>query len=134
MRDGDGGRCAPPLGAECRQCPPVFSNPGASVRPRVVYNPGLKRYILTAIKGGDARYGGGFGVYDAPEPWGPWTTVFFTDAWDVGPGESNAFPSKWLSDDGRTGWLVFSGDGQFSVRRATFELATAPAPPQATGR
>ena len=23
----------------------------------------------------DTRFQGGFGIYDAPEPWGPWTTV-----------------------------------------------------------
>jgi hypothetical protein len=31
---------------------------------------------------------GGFGVYDAPEQWGPWTTAFYTVTWDLGPGES----------------------------------------------
>jgi hypothetical protein len=31
---------------------------------------------------------GGFGVYDAPEQWGPWTRAFYTDAWNVGLGES----------------------------------------------
>ena len=36
----------------------------------------------------DTRFEGGFGIYDAPEPWGPWTTVFFTEKWDVGPGET----------------------------------------------
>ncbi len=102
---------------------PVFHNPGACYRTHVVYNPGLKRYILTmAGAGDDTRFSGGFGVYDAPEPWGPWTTVFYTTSWDVGPGESNSFPSKWFSEDGRTGWLVFSGDDCFSVRKARFVL------------
>jgi hypothetical protein len=27
-----------------------------------------------------------------PEPWGPWRTVFFTNEWDVGPGETSSFP------------------------------------------
>jgi hypothetical protein len=69
------------------------------------------------------RFQGGFGVYDAPQPWGPWTTAFFTEDWDVGPGETASFPVKWMSDDGRTLYLVFSGDDCFSVRQATFELA-----------
>src|SRR5207245_10174055 len=72
--------------------------------------------------GGDARFRGGFGIYDAPEPWGPWTTVTYTEAWDVGPGESSSFPTKWMSGDGRTAHLVFSGDDCFSVRQATFVL------------
>jgi CubicO group peptidase (beta-lactamase class C family) len=104
----------------------VFSNPGAVCREHVTYNPALKRYLLVligpVIDGIDGRFAGGFGVYDAPEPWGPWTTAFYTDAWDVGPGESASFPSKWLSADGRSGWLLFSGNDSFSLRRATFVL------------
>jgi hypothetical protein len=62
------------------------------------------------------------GVYDAPEPWGPWTTVDFAQQWDVGPGESGCFPTKWMSHDGRTLFLVFSGDDCFSVRRAQLQV------------
>ena len=72
---------------------------------------------------GDARFRGGFGVYDAPEPWGPWTTVFFAEDWDVGPGETSSLPTKWMSADGKTVHLVFSGDDSFSVRRADLMLA-----------
>jgi CubicO group peptidase (beta-lactamase class C family) len=101
----------------------VFSNPGAVCRSHITYNPALERYLLTMVGPVvDSRFEGGLGVYDAPEPWGPWTTAFYTDAWDVGPGESASFPSKWLSADGRSGWLVFSGNDSFSVRRATFVL------------
>jgi hypothetical protein len=61
-------------------------------------------------------------VFDAPEPWGPWTSVFLADQWDVGPGDSASFPSKWMSSDGRVLHLVFSGNDSFSVRQATLEL------------
>ncbi len=101
----------------------VFDAPGACYRPRVTYHPVLKRYLLNMIgPGGDTRFAGGFGIYDAPEPWGPWTTVYYTEAWDVGPGETNSFPSKWFSADGRTAWMVFSSDDNFCVRKATFAL------------
>lgn len=101
----------------------VFKNRGAVYRTQVTYNPKIKRYLLNTIgRGNDTRFHGGFGVYDAPNPWGPWTTAFFTDNWDVGPGETNSFPTKWMSADGRTAHLVFSGDDHFSVRKATFEL------------
>jgi hypothetical protein len=40
----------------------------------------------------------------------------------VGPGEHGDFPAKWMSEDGRAAWLVFSGDDAFSVRQATFFL------------
>jgi hypothetical protein len=114
---------APVWSADIAERGPVFRNPNACYRLHVTYNPGQGRYLLAMTGSGkDPRFGGGFGVYDAPEPWGPWTTVFFTDAWDVGPGESSSFPSKWLSPDGETGWLVFSGDDCFSVRKARFIL------------
>ena len=61
-------------------------------------------------------------VYDAPEPWGPWTRAYVTGRWDVGPGESSSFPTKWMSADGRTVHLVFSGEDAFPVRRATVIL------------
>jgi len=104
----------------------IFSNPGAVCRSHVTYSDALKRYLLVVIGPAvDGRFAGGFGVYDAAEPWGPWTTAFYTDAWDIGPGESASFPSKWLSADGRSAWLVFSGNDNFSIRRATFELVKA---------
>jgi hypothetical protein len=104
----------------------MFTNPGRALRSGISYNPGLGRYLWwqSIREGGpDSRYEGGFGVFDAPEPWGPWTTAFYTEKWDVGPGEAGSFPTKWMSDDGRTVHLVFSGDDAFSVRRATLTTA-----------
>ncbi|MFP4055426.1 MAG: hypothetical protein ACLF0G_00980 [Candidatus Brocadiia bacterium] len=101
----------------------VFQHPGRCYRSGISYNPGLRRYLwCQTLPGGDTRFKGGFGIYDAPEPWGPWTTVFFAERWDVGPGETSHFPTKWMSPDGRTLHLVFSGDDAFSVRRATVRL------------
>ena len=74
---------------------------------------------------GDTRFEGGFGIYDAPNPWGPWTTAFFTEKWDVGPGEHGDFPAKWMSADGLTLHLVFSGEDSFSVREAKCQLRVA---------
>jgi len=99
----------------------VFVNPGQCYRTSVTYNPGLKRYMMCQIiAGGDSRFSGGFGIYDAPEPWGPWTTVYYTREWDTGPGESCHLPSKWMSPDGTECYLVFSGEDCFSVRKVRF--------------
>jgi hypothetical protein len=110
---------------DIRQRKPVFTHPGKCYRSQVSYNAGLKRYLWCQVlpmskHPQGPRFQGGFGIYDAPEPWGPWTTVFYTEQWDVGPGETNSFPTKWMSDDGKTCHLVFSGDDHFSVRKATF--------------
>ena len=99
---------------------PVFTNPGRCYRGSITYNAGLKRYLWCQTGlGKDTRFAGGLAIYDAPELWGPWTTVFRTDSWDVGPGESSSFPCKWMSADGRRLYLVFSGKDSFSVRGAT---------------
>ncbi|MDP2897835.1 MAG: serine hydrolase [bacterium] len=109
---------------DIKQRSAVFEDPGRCYRSGISYNAGLKRYLwCQTIPGGDMRYRGGFAIYDAPEPWGPWTTVFFTLDWDVGPGETSSFPTKWMSSDGRTLYLVFSGEDSFSVRKVTFAVA-----------
>ena len=118
----------------------VFEHPGQCYRSGISYNPALKRYLWVQVLPGaasrqgrtrdkDPRFCGGFGVYDAPEPWGPWTTVYFTRLWDTGPGETASFPTKWISEHGRTLHLVFSGEDSFSVRRAVLELRTKPSRP-----
>jgi len=108
----------------------VFKHTDACLRSAMTYNAPLRRYLwwqqIPAPKGspdrGDTRFEGGFGVYDAPEPWGPWSTVFYTEKWDVGPGEHGDFPAKWISEDGCELYLVFSGDDSFSVRKAKIVL------------
>lgn len=110
----------------------VFEHEGKCYRSGISYNAGLGRYLWCQIipsenlefagPRGDMRFEGGFGVYDAPEPWGPWTTAYFTKNWDVGPGETSSLPPKWMSADGKQMWLVFSGDDCFSVRRADVSI------------
>ncbi len=95
----------------------VLERPGACYRSGVTFNAGLKRYLWCQTQL-DHR---GLAIYEAPEPWGPWTTVFATDTWDVEPGESASFPTKWMSADGHMLHLVFSGDDSFSVRKATLK-------------
>lgn len=84
---------------------PVFTNAQSKEvnfgwHVQAVYNPGIGRYILTSFHAGP----GGFGVYDAPNPWGPWTTVHYTPHFGgMGPegqGLSSSFPQKWMSEDG----------------------------------
>jgi hypothetical protein len=112
----------------------VFENRGSCLRSAMTYNAGLRRYLwwqqIPQPPGhrdrGDTRFEGGFAIYDSPEPWGPWTTAYFTPKWDVGPGEHGDFPAKWMSADGRTLHLVFSGDDAFCVRKATVRLASDP--------
>jgi CubicO group peptidase (beta-lactamase class C family) len=102
----------------------AFVNPGRCYRVTVSYNAGLKRYLLCQA-GDDAKAQVGFGLFDAPEPWGPWTTVYATKEWDVRPGESAGLPTKRMSADGKTLHLIFSGGDCLNVRKAVLTVGPA---------
>jgi hypothetical protein len=118
--------------AESAQAQPVFTDPNG-VRPgAVVYDPGLNRFLLTSFHIGPGQ----LGVFDAPNPWGPWTTIAYYEQWGnmgaEGEGLTCGFPQKWMSADGLTLWCVFSvyGDGakqginahdRFNLVKVTFE-------------
>lgn len=88
----------------------------------VSYNAPLKRYLLTTIA---MDRSGWMSIYDAPEPWGPWThvhtehnperwgtlTIIFT------------FVNKWLSADGRDFVLVHTKNDRWATIEGRFELA-----------
>ena len=84
----------------------------------VIYNAGINRYILTTTHGPWSDGMRRLGVFDAPEPWGPWTTVQYNENWGAYTGYSLGYyiPTKtpnWLSFDGKTMHLIFSGKGIF---------------------
>lgn len=103
---------------------PVFTDANARRLSKVVYHPVLKRYLATAAGAGVGQ----FALFDAPEPWGPWTTVAYHDNWG-GLGTTEALeydlPTKWLSADGKTMWCVFSSTGEldaFNLVKGTLRL------------
>lgn len=86
---------------------PVFIDPNGTNSGHVVFNPVLKRYLRI----GTREKGGEVGVFDAPNPWGPWTTIAYYDNWLTaggGYGLTYSFANKWTSADGLTMWMVFS--------------------------
>ncbi len=114
----------------------VFENLGKCYRSGISYNAGLRRYLWsqTLYAKEDMRFSGGIGIFEAAELWGPWRTVFYTEKWDTGPGETSSFPTKWMGSKGKEQkakgkttkqnskssievHLVFSGEDCFSVRR-----------------
>jgi hypothetical protein len=98
---------------------PVFADPnGAGTRIGVVYNPGLNRYLMTIAHDNQ----GGLGIFDAPEPWGPWTTVAYYDNW-LGFGYSPSYhiaPAKWMSPDGTEFTIVWSSQDRWNTVRGLF--------------
>ena len=100
------------------------------------YNPNLQRVLLCTEHGVSSR--GLIGIFDAPYPWGPWTTVkYYEPSTPFGanrkgsalPWRDNvffaAFATKWL--DGNSFTLNFTGAGQgndndsFNTVRGTFK-------------
>jgi hypothetical protein len=72
---------------------------------------------------------GHIGVYDAPEPWGPWTTVLLANTWTLGLQNGSKtvfwnFSNKWLSTDGKSFVMVYTGPGSDSWGsvEGTFEV------------
>jgi hypothetical protein len=92
-------------GAEAQ---PAFFDPNNDGIGSVQYAPAIKRYLLASFHGGPGQ----LGVFDAPNPWGPWTTVCYLEDFGRmgadGEGLVCAFPQKWMSADGSTLWAIFS--------------------------
>ena len=116
---------------------PIFTDPGprAITIGKVVYNSVLKRFI--AVGQGWVNQAA---FYDAPNPWGPWTSIAYfssnsdnTGGWgnlgttSFGAKAGNAlginFINKWTSSNGLTMWATFSSDGYASPNAYLTPLA-----------
>ncbi len=135
MHDGE------PKWGDLNEKQPVFEDAnGTGWCLSASYNPGLSRYLL-ATEHTHSHVDNLLGIFDAPEPWGPWTTVKYWTRDDrfgeIRKGSDLdwnfnvfflAFAPKWLSDDGRTFTLTFTGGGRgkdndsFNTLRGRFEL------------
>ena len=107
----------------------VFEDPtGVGWCFSVSYNPGLRRYFLATEHG--ATFKGNLGLFDAPEPWGPWTTVGYWGNWErLGSTFYANIPTKWISADGLDFTLIFTGVGKhdsWNTVRGRFLLHEAP--------
>ncbi|MDO8632331.1 MAG: DUF4185 domain-containing protein, partial [Phycisphaerales bacterium] len=91
-------------------------------RMAVSYNPVLKRYLLTTIT---HNRDGWMSIYDAPEPWGPWThvhTEFEPARWGTYT-IIFTFVNKWLSPDGCDFVIVHTKDDRWATIEGRFKLA-----------
>lgn len=92
----------------------------------VSYNQGLKRYLLTTIH--DKREEGWMAIYDAPEPWGPWTLAHCErnpERWGStvrGP-IIYTFVNKWLSSDGKRFVIVHTKNDSWATIEGRFLVA-----------
>jgi hypothetical protein len=91
------------------------------------YNPGLKRYLLSTMT---VDRLGWIGLYEAPEPWGPWRTVLFEK--DPARWGSKVitftFSNKWASADGRDFVLVHTKNDSWCSIEGRFQVPATHAP------
>jgi hypothetical protein len=95
---------------------------------QILWMPTLNRYIL--MIGHSPGGVGDLGIFEAPEPWGPWSTVFYYDNWcGQGSGESLLYHivPKWVSKTGLdvTVPIIYSGapPDSFNLIEGTFTLS-----------
>lgn len=104
---------------------PIFRYPRMTGENHISYNAGIGRYIM-------GNYGfldpqdrprpyhtpGGWPysalrsqltLFEAPEPWGPWSLFYQDDDWGTYGDYQPNFPTKWMSADGKTMLMVSSG-------------------------
>jgi len=116
---------------------PVFTQVSVGwAGPAVSYNPGLQRYILSVDYQPNSNTplsGSGLAIYEAPEPWGPWSEIAKYSNWIYEQTFFYNIPTKWISSDGKTIYMVFTGTGtydSFNIIKGTLKLkSTAPPPP-----
>lgn len=118
---------------------PVFRYSSMTGENHVSYNKGLKRYLMGNYgfidsqgkpypyhqKGRDHFGPSQLTLYEAPEPWGPWTLFYRDDHWGTYEDYQPNLPTKWMSEDGKTIWMVSAGthdDYNFTVQRLTLTL------------
>ena len=99
--------------------------------PEMVYLPKFERYLLLTWRlhsDFSPTQGTDLLVFEAPNPWGPFSLVHFEEFW-----EGQAFnpycprvPTKWLSDDNLSGHILFSGSWNWETQATVYRANVRP--------
>ena len=125
----------------------IFVDLAGTRHPTITYIPALDRYLLTVahstVENSAAHK---MGIFEAPNPWGPWRTVSYVDNFLGMTGGTffyMNFPLKWQADNGATLWATFSCysrhssepcgvyHDRFNLIKATLDVVPEPPPPTA---
>jgi hypothetical protein len=95
--------------------------------PQVQYFVPLRRYVMTLHLAEDI---GKWVMFEAPEPWGPWTEVVrYTDWCSLGGAQTEmlkrVIAPKWIDGAGEEFWMIYSCTGtydRFNLVKGTFTL------------
>jgi hypothetical protein len=126
---------APRWSASVAERAPVLTDANGARLPSVIYNPGLRRYLLRRLS--RPRRSGNVAVFDAPAPWGPWTTVLYEEGWGRGHVDPSTFflnfSPKWWSDGGKGFVLSFTGGSNLDSWNTLEGSFTIPGAAQGAG-
>jgi hypothetical protein len=95
---------------------PILSWPGHITYPRMSFDPGLGRYLLTFTYSyaqtppGTWKNGSELVILEGPHPWGPFSFVARGPYFGPSNGYDPAFPVKWISAHGQVLWLIWSAN------------------------
>jgi hypothetical protein len=95
---------------------PILTWAGHVTYPRMSFDPGLGRYLLTftysyaSTPPGIWKNGSELVILEAPHPWGPFSFVARQPYFGPSNGYDPAIPIKWISNHGRTLWLIWSAN------------------------
>ncbi|UCF19377.1 MAG: hypothetical protein JSU87_15850 [Gemmatimonadota bacterium] len=120
---------------------PVLEDADGVMRSSVLYLPGLQRYVM--VTNHTARDLGNIAIWEAPQPWGPWTLVTKEFGWpgnDPNAPPEGALPRtfsfgnfgpKWLGADGQDCVLVGLTSNSWDSVGCRFQITdlTAPSTP-----
>jgi len=109
---------------------PVIEDDDGVMRGSALFVPGLARYLM--VTNHSARNQGNLRIWEAPQPWGPWSVVFDVSGWPAddpaAPVEPRfsfgSFSPKWFRSCGHSGVFVWFGPDQWNS--VAFELDLGP--------
>ena len=102
--------------SQVQQATPILRWPNHITYPRMTYDPGLHRYLLSytysyAAKPPDVwRAGSELVIMEGPHPWGPFSFVTRGSYFGPSNGYDPAFPVKWISRNGLDMWMVWAAN------------------------
>jgi hypothetical protein len=111
---------------------PVFEDPNGVHLVSVSYNAALERYLLTTVH--SEPFSSTLAIFDAPAPWGPWTTVHYAaEAFGAGSIEPTTFffnfAPKWWANGGKDFTLIFTGidsNDSWNTVQGSLTVSTSP--------
>jgi hypothetical protein len=95
---------------------PVLSWSSHITYPQMVYDAGLRRYLLTftysyvSTPPGVWQNGAELVIAESPAPWGPFSVVAHDHEFGPSNGYGASFPIKWIGADGRDLWLKWAAN------------------------